>query len=188
MGLATVRRVDDEREAQLGSVVRRALLFLIAFAVVVALGTYVFVHALGLNGSGGDTRSALGRAEPVSPLPSTALPVPGDASSSSPGGGSSGGGAHRHRKPTGLHLAASPTEVAPMGRINLTGTWPGHDNVGLQVQRLEGGSWSDFPTTTTVQVGTFETYVRTGRSGLNEFRVVDPATHTASNSVRITVR
>lgn len=180
--------MDDERETQVGSVVRRALLFLIAFAVVVALGTYVLVHALGLNGSSGDAASAPGRPEPVAPLPSTALPVPGDTSSSSPDGGAPGAAAHHHRKPTGLRLAASPLVVAPMGRINLTGTWPGHDNVGLQVQRLENGSWSDFPTTATVQVGTFETYVETGRSGVNEFRVVDPATHTASNSVRVTVR
>lgn len=180
--------VDDEQRMQVSSVVRRALVFLVAFAVVVALGTYVLVHALGLNGSGDGSTSVVGQPGPASPLPRTALPVPGKDGSSAPGGGAAAPRPHHHRTPKGLHLSASPLVVAPMGRINLTGTWPGHDNVGLQVQRLTDGSWSDFPTTTTVQVGTFETWVRTGRSGVNEFRVVDPATRTASNSVRVTVR
>lgn len=175
------------------TVLRRGLLFLVAFAVVVAAGTYVLVHALGLSGSGGGTTSVVGQPAPVSPLPRTALPVPGDHASTPSGQaagsqGRHGRHPHRHATATGLHLAASPSTVAPMGRVNLTGTWPGHDNIELQVQRLEGRSWSDFPTTATVRVGTFATYVRTGRAGVNEFRVVDPSTHTASNSVRITVR
>lgn len=185
--------MDEDRQAELNAVVRRGLLLLVAFAAVVALGTFLVVHALGLSGSGGSASSVVGQPAPVSPLPTTALPVPG---SSGGAAGSSNGGATdaapssqpgpRHHA-RGLRLDASPSSVGPLERINLTGTWPGHDNVGLQVQRLTNGSWTDFPTATSVQMGTFETYVETGRSGVNEFRVYDPDTGTASNSVRVRV-
>ena len=189
--------MDEDRQTELNAVVRRGLLLLVAFAAVVALGTFVVVHALGLNGREGSTSTVVGQPAPVSPLPTTALPVPGSgsvpSSSDSPADGpasaspSSQPGPRQHRA-HGLQLSVSPASVGPMERINLTGTWPGHDNVGLQVQRLENGTWSNFPTTTTVRVGTFETYVETGHAGVNEFRVFDPGSGTSSNSVRVTVR
>ena len=86
-----------------------------------------------------------------------------------------------------LYLNASPVFVRPMEKIYLTGRWPGHDNEGLLVQRLEDGQWADFGVQTRVNVGTFDTYVMTGRSGDNKFRVVDPDTQTASNEVTVTV-
>jgi hypothetical protein len=55
------------------------------------------------------------------------------------------------------------------------------------VQRFEGGKWVDFGVQANVNVGTFETYVMTGRAGDNRFRVFDPETKTASNDVTITV-
>ncbi|MGN6253224.1 MAG: hypothetical protein ACTHNS_15575 [Marmoricola sp.] len=185
----------DDRHEQIRGVVRRGLVLLLACAAVVAAGTYVLVHALGLN-NGHHARAVVGRPAPITPLPTTALPVPGDQRSQGAREGSDGATrapassrpGPRHHRSTGLHLDASPSTVGPMQRINLTGTWPGHDNVGLQVQRLGDGGWQDFPTTTTVQVGTFATYVETQRSGPNAFRVVDPDTHTASNSVTVTVR
>lgn len=190
--------MDEERQAELSGVVRRGIVLLVAFAAVVALGTWVVVHALGLNGSGGGSRTVVGQPAPVSPLPTTALPVPGQASDQPSGSPSSGAttdapassqpGPRHHRAAHGLHLNVSPSSVGPMERINLTGTWPGHDNVGLQVQRLENGTWSNFPTSATVRVGTFETYVETGRRGVNEFRVMDPSTGATSNPVSVTVR
>jgi hypothetical protein len=57
----------------------------------------------------------------------------------------------------------------------------------LQVQRFEGG-WTDFPSSTSVSGGTFTTYVMTGQSGMNKFRVVDPATGKKSNAVTVHVR
>ena len=87
----------------------------------------------------------------------------------------------------GLYLSASPQFVKPMERINLTGQWPGHDAMGLMVQRQEDGEWVDFGVQTTVRVGTFATYILTGRPGDNVFRVYDPETETASNEVTVTI-
>lgn len=86
-----------------------------------------------------------------------------------------------------ISLSASPTTVSAMERIDLTGTYPRGEGASLQVQRYEGG-WSVFPVSASVSDGTFSTYVMTGRSGLNKFRVVDPASGKKSNVVRVRVR
>jgi hypothetical protein len=54
------------------------------------------------------------------------------------------------------------------------------------VQRFEG-SWVDFPVSASVRGGTFTTYIYTGRSGPNRFRVIDKATGKKSNPVRVTI-
>lgn len=87
----------------------------------------------------------------------------------------------------GISLTAAQTSVAPMQQIDLTGTYPGGDGAVLQVQRFEGGSWSNFPVTMTVSDQRFATYIMTGRSGENRFRVVDSDTQTASNEIKVTV-
>lgn len=86
-----------------------------------------------------------------------------------------------------ISLSASPLEVGQMERIYLTGTFPGGEGASLQVQRFEGG-WTDFPTSASVSGGTFNTYVMTGRSGPNKFRVVDSGSGKQSNPVTVTVR
>jgi hypothetical protein len=93
----------------------------------------------------------------------------------------------RKRPPSVISLSASPVEVNRMERIFLTGTYPGGEGASLQVQRLEG-SWTDFPTSTSVSGGTFSTYVMTGQSGPNKFRVVDSASGKKSNPVTVRVR
>lgn len=92
------------------------------------------------------------------------------------------------RKPRSvISLSVSPLEVAAMERIDLTGTYPGGEGATLQVQRFEGG-WSDFAgVSATVRGGTFSTFVMTGRSGENRFRVVDRAGGKTSNVVRVRV-
>lgn len=86
-----------------------------------------------------------------------------------------------------ISLSASPLEVSPMGRIDLTGTYPGGEGATLQVQRFEGG-WGSFSgVTATVRGTTFSTYVLTGRDGVNRFRVVDSSSGKSSNAVRIRV-
>lgn len=87
----------------------------------------------------------------------------------------------------GISLTAAQTNVAPMQQIDLTGTYPGGDGAVLQVQRFEGGSWSNFPVTMTVSSQKFATYVMTGRSGENRFRVIDSDTQAASNEITVTV-
>jgi hypothetical protein len=90
---------------------------------------------------------------------------------------------------TGITLQAGQETVGSMGRIDLTGTYPGGEGAVLQVQRATGpgDSWVDFPVTATVSNGTFSTYVQTGRSGPNRFRVIDTDTEKASNEVTVTV-
>jgi hypothetical protein len=93
----------------------------------------------------------------------------------------------RKRPPSVISLSASPVEVNRMERIYLTGTYPGGEGASLQVQRMQG-SWTDFPTSTSVSGGTFSTYVMTGQPGPNKFRVVDSASGKKSNPVTVRVR
>ena len=178
------RRDDEDARPELASVVLKVLGVAIVVGLVIGIGAWVLVKAIGLDSP--DTANDPGRVQPITPLPTTALPVPSDSDSASsgtsdlptitpaPGSGD-------------LFLSAAPVIVDPMERINLTGQWPGHDNEGLLVQRLEGGKWADFGVQVRVNVGTFETYVMTGRSGDQRFRVYDPESKTASNEVTVTV-
>ena len=75
----------------------------------------------------------------------------------------------------------------PSSRIDLTGSYPLGEGAILQVQRLEGGKWTDFPVTISVGGGTFSTYVQTSHTGTNEFRVIDTDTETTSNTVKVKV-
>lgn len=84
-------------------------------------------------------------------------------------------------------LEVSPAQVAPMQQINLTGSYPSGDGAILQVQRFENGSWNDFPVTVAVSGGGYRTYVMTGQSGENRFRVRDSDSGEASNPVTVTV-
>jgi len=86
-----------------------------------------------------------------------------------------------------ITLYANPTVVPSGERINLNGVYLDGEGVSLQVQRLEGDAWIDFPTTASVRTGGFDTYVYTGRSGENVFRVFDPTTGRSSNSVSVNV-
>jgi hypothetical protein len=140
----------------------------------------VLVKAAGLDATG-STGPGAADVQRITPLPTTALPVPSSSAGTTtdlptvtPASGD-------------LNLTAAPVFVKPMERINLTGTWPGHDNQSLLVQRLEDGKWADFGVQVNVNVGTFETYVMTGRSGDQRFRVFDPSTQTGSNDVTVTV-
>ena len=159
----------------------------LAIGLVIGGGAWVLVKSLGLD-SADVSGNTLGGDDPITPLPTTALPVPSDSSPASPG--STGAVTDLPIVPSagGLYLSASPVIVRPMERINLTGQWPGHDNEGLLVQRFEGGKWADFGVHVNVNLGTFDTYVMTGHTGDQKFRVFDPGTDTASNEVTITVQ
>lgn len=183
----TVTDQEDDRSRQ--QVILTVVLKFVGVAIVVCVGigvaTHIVVNSLGLK----DTRiSGLGPApvEPITPLPTTALPVPTQLPSQpTPTGIFTGTPTD---VPSGdLALSASPVMVKPMERINLTGSWAGHDAMGLMVQRFENGRWVDFGIQTQVNVGTFGTYVQTGHVGDNKFRVIDPNTGTTSNEVTVTV-
>ncbi|QBR93188.1 hypothetical protein [Nocardioides euryhalodurans] len=87
----------------------------------------------------------------------------------------------------GISLQVAQSTVSPMDNIDLTGVYPGGEGAILQVQRFEGGSWQDFPVTVSVSNGTFTTYVQTGQTGPNRFRVVDTDTGKPSNEVKVTI-
>jgi hypothetical protein len=178
-----VTRSEDEGERDPTGIVVKILAVAVGIGLVIGLCAWIMVKALGLDASqASDLRP--GSLRPATPLPTTALPVP----SATPSGDNPGLVTTSPSPGTGqLYLTASPVFVKPMERINLTGQWPGHDNEGLLVQRLEGGRWTDFGVQVSVNVGTFETYVMTGREGDQKFRVFDPAAQVASNEVTVTV-
>lgn len=185
-------REPDAERADRNERIANAVVKVVGVAVVIGLaiglGTWVMVKSLGLDTT---DVSSVGPppVTPINPLPTKALPQGNHTSSPETGGPTdyptdivtptAGDGQ--------LFLNAAPVMVNAMERINLTGQWPGHDNVSLLVQRQENGEWVDFGVQVNVQVGTFETYVMTGREGENKFRVFDPETSSASNEVSVTV-
>jgi hypothetical protein len=86
-----------------------------------------------------------------------------------------------------IELHASDSTADSYEEVTLSGRYPGGDGASLEVQRRENGAWADFPTSATVEDGTFSTYVASGQSGENWFRVVDPATGRLSNVVMFRV-
>lgn len=163
----------------------------VGIGLVVGLGAFVVIKALGLSD---DTSSAHASTPAASDtpaaLPTVALSPPGstdttpDASPTT----SPTTSPKPPKKNKAIQLALSPMSVGPGQRINITGTWPGHDNVALQVQRMENGAWTNFSDVQAqVQVGTYGTYVLTSRTGDNTFRMRDPASGKVSNAVTVVV-
>jgi hypothetical protein len=176
------------------------LLALVAVALVVGsvlgLATLAGSRVLGLGGGSVTTSQAAVEESLYLPRPSrTERPdgplitlAPGERPSPSSDGSSPGASPTESRSPErAIALSAGQASVSPMGRIDLTGVYPGGEGAILQVQRREGDAWDDFPVTVSVSNGTFATYVQTGQTGQNRFRVVDTDTGTASNPVTITV-
>ncbi len=176
---------DDDRTAQVARALLKALAVVVVIGVVIALGTTVMVRALGLNENDSPGPVGVAPSGPTKPLPTTALPVPGDDKSPEPT--KSAAPTKTPDKNRDLKLDASPVKARPMERVNLTGTYKGADNLSLKVQRFENGGWSDFGVDATVRVGTYATYVQTGRAGVQRFRMYDPAAKQASNAVRVTI-
>ena len=78
---------------------------------------------------------------------------------------------HDRNEPT---LNASPETASGSEQVTLTGRFPGLGaGVSVAVERKEGGSWADFAgvTMTTEHGGHFSTWIWTGQSGANLFRV-----------------
>lgn len=96
--------------------------------------------------------------------------------------------AKKEKKPKSvISLSASQVSVSQMGRIDLTGTFPGGEGEVLRVQRFEDGGWEDFPITVSVSNETFATYVQSGQPGPNKFRVKDSDSDKVSNPVTVKV-
>lgn len=86
-----------------------------------------------------------------------------------------------------ITLTVTPKTVDSYQRVTLSGRYPAGNGTSLQVQRRQGGQWAPFPTSASVNGGAFSTYVESGQSGPNAFRVVDHARELASNVVVVTI-
>ena len=164
------------------------LIALVAVAVAIGLlgglAVMVGVNATGLDGTTTATD------ESASPS-AFSLPKPSDTGSSIPAPDESvepSTGEETSEAPAeAISLSVTQQSVSPMQEIDLTGTYQAGEGAILQVQRFEGGAWSDFPVTMSVSGGTFTTFVQTGQVGPNQFRVVDTDTQAISNEVTVTV-
>ena len=161
-------------------------------AVALMIGGVVSVLALGAARVSGinDAHRATASASPSLYIPSGEPTTSPDTFPDPEGSGKASASPSPTKKPakkrTAISLQASPQQVPANQRINLTGDYPRSDGASLQVQRFEG-SWVDFPVNASVRGGSFSTYVFTGRTGPNRFRVVDKASGRTSNPVRVVV-
>ncbi|MEV0802869.1 hypothetical protein AB0I34_34625 [Kribbella sp. NPDC050281] len=73
-------------------------------------------------------------------------------------------------------------------KVSFTGKTSGiARNTVVQVQRFENGKWVTFPAITNVtSKATYSVWVKSGRVGVNKFRVVSAKTASASVNVNIT--
>jgi hypothetical protein len=183
--------VDERRPVLAG------LLALVGIAVAVGIVAAVAVvggaHLLGLGG--GRTEGSVGDAGATMVLPKPHKTPPAGGPSitlgTSPTQSTPTTNPNLHVKKTRkrISLQAGEQSVAPMGRIDLSGTYPGGEGAVLNVQKFSNGSWQDFYSiSATVTNGTFSTYIQTGTPGVNRFRVVDSDTQVASNQVSVTIR
>ncbi len=184
---------DEDRETQVRNALLKVVGVVVAIGMVVAIGTTIMVRVLGLDE--GDSSGPVGAApaDPPKALPTTALPGPEDSSDdetaeAAPTDEPSDLVTPKEGKKGRIEMDVSPVNARPMERVNLTGTYAGGDNVGLKVQRFVDGSWADFgDVEATVRNGTFATYIQTGRSGENRFRMYDPTADRGSNVVLVTI-
>jgi hypothetical protein len=164
----------------------------LAVGLIAGIAALVGAHLVGLNG--GKAEAGAGGAGQTMFLPKPQKTNPSNGPSitlgTSPTSGTTAtatpGKPHKPRKR--ISLQAGEAQVAPMGRIDLTGTYPGGEGAVLQVQKFSAGSWQDFYSiSVTVSNATFSTYIQTGTPGVNRFRVIDSDTKLASNEVRVTI-
>ncbi|MGZ4436839.1 MAG: hypothetical protein ACXVW6_04325 [Nocardioidaceae bacterium] len=155
---------------------------------IVALGAAKVTGLDGGAGAGASVKPSLY----LPPLTSTTSAAPSPEPSAATRAAAPSPSAKPSAKPTKrkpdlrISLQAFPTQVGAGQRIDLTGVYPRGEGAVLQVQRWQGG-WSDFPVTTSVSGGQFHTWVQTGQSGRQQFRVLDRASGKHSNPVSVTV-
>lgn len=172
------------------------LLALVGVAVAVGLIAAVAVvggaRVLGLGGGHAAAVVGEGGATMVVPKPQKTQPATGPSITlgSNPTSSSTDQSSPTIKKPKKrISLQSGQSAVAPMSRIDLTGTYPGGEGAVLNVQKFSNGSWQDFYSiSATVTNGTFSTYIQTGTPGMNRFRVIDSDTKLASNEVRVQIK
>ncbi|GAW51677.1 MULTISPECIES: hypothetical protein [unclassified Nocardioides] len=180
-----------------GHPILTGLVALVGVTVVVGLILGFAVVAgsrvLGIGGDGGGSGSSSERSMYL-PRPEKTPTESGPLVSLQPGESSGSSEPSSTPEPTesespefAISLSAGQVSVGPMERIDLTGTYPGGEGAILQVERFVAGSWTEFQVTASVSNETFSTYVQTGQTGINKFRVRDTDTGVRSNAVTVTV-
>lgn len=176
----------------------RALVAMVAVAVLVGVSVGVALMAAAKIGGLSDTAQASGQNDdtPASlympeyqPTKDAGdgwdLPDPIESPSALPTGGEAKASSKPRSK--GITLFVAPQQVNPGARINFNGVYPGGEGASLQVQRRDGGSWTDFPVTASVRGGSFETWIMTSRTGKTKFRMYDEAADKGSNVVTVQI-
>ena len=186
----------DDREDDPGRALVWALATMLGVAVVVGLcigGAMVAVAQVG--GLAGDAGGGGRAAAPASLyMPSYVptkdagqdgfdLPGPEDMPSALPSEFSASASPRGDK----ITLFVAPQNVGAGERINFNGVYTDGEGARLQIQRKEGGSWTDFPVEATVRGGSFETWIQTSRGGRTKFRVFDKDANRASNVVTVTI-
>jgi hypothetical protein len=87
-----------------------------------------------------------------------------------------------------ISIKSDHTTAKAWAKVSLTGKTTGiAANTTVQVQRLQSGKWVNFPATTKVtSKSTYSVWVKSGRVGVNKFRVVSANTASAAVAVTIT--
>jgi hypothetical protein len=87
-----------------------------------------------------------------------------------------------------ISIKSDHTTAKAWSKVSLTGKTTGiAANTTVQVQRLQSGKWVNFPATTKVtSKSTYSVWVKSGRVGVNKFRVVSANTASAAVAVNIT--
>jgi hypothetical protein len=87
-----------------------------------------------------------------------------------------------------ISIKSDHTTAKAWAKVSLTGKTTGiAANTTVQVQRLQSGKWVNFPATTKVtSKATYSVWVKSGRVGVNKFRVVSASTASAAVAVNIT--
>jgi hypothetical protein len=164
----------------------------VAVGLVAAIAIVAGAHVLGLGGGHAAAVGGNDGATMVVPRPQKTHPASGPSITlgSNPTSSGSGQPPPKIKKPKKqISLQSGETSVSPMGRIDLTGTYPGGEGAVLNVQKFSNGSWQDFYSiSATVTNGTFSTYIQTGTPGMNRFRMIDSDTKRASNEVKVQIR
>ena len=164
----------------------------VVVGVVLGLVALVGIRLLGIGGDEGGgsagSQQSMYIPDPVRTTDDSGPRItlaPGDEETAEDDASSSASESEKAEK--GITLQSVQSSVAAMEQIDLTGVYPDGEGAILQVERFVDGGWTDFPVTASVSDGTFSTYVQTGQSGENRFRMRDTSNGKLSNEVKVRV-
>jgi hypothetical protein len=190
--------VEDESDWQRQVLIGLLVLVTVGAVVggIVALITIKAADLAGIDDSAANTglhqRPNGGPGGSGSDATSSSTPSTTDTTSTEPSGPTEStqpsGPTATQTTDSALTLDASPLAVAPSQRIDLTGSCTAvPSGTVLQVQRREGGQWTDFPVTATCNGGSYSTYILTGHTGPNHLRMLAIGPDDTSNTVIVQV-